>query len=104
LPRRRAPAATAIAKEILGYFLRRPHAADTLEGIARWRLLDERIHRRVDEIDQALAWLVEEGFLFQESAPGSQPIFSLNDAKAAEADDFLTGHHRAAGRGKSATR
>jgi hypothetical protein len=35
-----------VTKQIVSYFLRNPNAADTLEGIARWRLLEERIHQK----------------------------------------------------------
>ena len=40
--------------EILSYFLRNPLAADTLEGVARWRLLDEVVYRKVEETRAAL--------------------------------------------------
>lgn len=36
-----------LALEILQYYLRHPEAADTLEGVARWRLLEQRIHHTV---------------------------------------------------------
>jgi hypothetical protein len=62
--RKRSPeTAPKQAKEVLSYFLRNPQAADTLEGVARWRLLDEPVHRSVEEINQALEWLVAQGFL-----------------------------------------
>lgn len=79
-----------MAQEVLAYFLRNPRAADTLEGVTRWRLLEERIHRRVEEVDRALAWLVDEGFLLKRSTQGSDPIFSFNAAKASEAKSFVT--------------
>jgi len=84
------------AKEILDYFVRNPEAADTLEGVARWRLMEERVHRNVEEVNQVLGWLVAEGFLLREFAKGADPIFSLNRARAAEAKGFLvdTGHRR----------
>jgi hypothetical protein len=34
-------------KEVLAYFVRHPHAADDLEGIARWRLLETAVRTRV---------------------------------------------------------
>jgi hypothetical protein len=76
-------------KEVLGYFLRNPQAADTLEGVARWRLMDERIHGSVQETAEVLAWLVTEGFLLKASAEGSGPIFSLNTRKRAQAQRLL---------------
>jgi len=77
-------------KDILQYFLRHPQAADSLEGMARWRVLDETIHRSVEEINAALTWLVAEGFLVQRAPAGSEPIFYLNCEKADEAVRFLT--------------
>jgi hypothetical protein len=78
-----------VAKEILEYFVRNPQAADSLEGIARWRLLDEVIRRRVEETHRALAWLVRQNFLSQTTVTGAEPIFSLNTGKRAEAEAFL---------------
>jgi hypothetical protein len=79
----------SVASEILSYFVRNPHAADTLEGIARWRLLDEIVHRKVEEARLALVWLVERGFLVETSAPGVGPIFGLDPNNLAEAERFL---------------
>lgn len=73
------------AEEILGYFLRHRDAADTIEGIARWRLLEERVHRNVDETQEAIKWLVAEGLLVEESIRGAQPVFRLNPEMAEQA-------------------
>jgi len=78
------------AKEILSYFMRNPRAADTLEGIARWRLLDEVVHRKVEETRRALSWLVKRGFVIESSSPGAAQIFRLNPEKIAEAKLVVT--------------
>jgi len=69
--------------------MRNPEAADTLEGIARWRLLEEAVHRKVNETSAALQWLVERGYLLQTLSPGVGPIFSLNRNKISEAREFV---------------
>lgn len=79
-----------IAKDILAYFLRNPQSADSLEGVARWRLLDQTIHRSVDETNRALDWLVEQGFLLKVTRPGSGAIFCLNPAERGRAESFLS--------------
>jgi hypothetical protein len=76
--------------EVLSYFMRNPQAADNLEGIARWRLQDEIIRRKVEETRRALAWLVERGFLSENASGRADPIFTLNRAKIAEAREFLS--------------
>ncbi len=76
-------------KQILRYFLRNPNAADSLEGITRWRLLEEQIQRTLKETESALAWLVEQGFLQEVKALGSAPVFRLNPERQAEALSFL---------------
>jgi len=83
-------AVPANAKEVLGYFLRNPQAADNLEGVARWRLLEGTSQRNVEEINQALGWLVEQGFLVEEPVTGSGAIFFLNREKATDATRLLT--------------
>ena len=76
-------------REVLGYFLHHPRAADSLEGVARWRLREEAIHRSVDEINAALVWLVAQGFLVEKSASGARAVFSLNPRRIADAACFM---------------
>lgn len=78
-----------MAIEILRYFLRNPQAVDSLEGVARWRVMDERIYRGVTDADEALRWLVSEGFLVRKSAHHSGDVFALNLGKRTEAAAFL---------------
>ena len=78
------------AKQILRYFVRNPNAADNLEGIVRWRLLEETIHHSVGETQQALTWLVSQGFLSESCVGGTEKIFLLNRERKADAQCFLT--------------
>ena len=89
------PAAT----EILEYFVRNPRAADSLEGVARW-LLRKTVHLRVEACDEAIGWLVAQGFLLQKSAAGAVPIFYLNEEKVADVEQFLA---KAGGRRSTTT-
>jgi hypothetical protein len=76
-------------KEVLGYFLRNPQAADNLESVARWRLREEIIRHTVEEISLAIVWLVEHGFLVEEPVTGSEPVFRLNPEMHGEAARYL---------------
>jgi hypothetical protein len=78
-----------VVKEVLNYFLRNAQAADSLEGIARWRLLDEVVRRKVEETRWALEWLVQRKFLRKTKVAGGEPVFSLNQKKIPEAKSFL---------------
>jgi hypothetical protein len=78
------------AKQILAYFLRNPAAADSLEGIARWRLLEEAIHRNVFETEEALAWLVAQGYLVEFVHAHAGRLFRLNVEKKTEAVTMFT--------------
>jgi hypothetical protein len=78
-----------ICKEVLSYFVRNPQAADTLEGIARWRLLDELARRKVDETAAAVKWLVAHGYLLEISSSASAAIYRVNEPKLAEAKLFV---------------
>ena len=76
-------------RKILRYFVRNPEAADTFEGIVRWRLIEEAIHQTTEETEQALAWLVAQGYLREASVGERGPLFQLNAEKRAEAERFL---------------
>jgi hypothetical protein len=78
-----------VVREVLSYFVRNPQAADSLEGIARWRLLDEIVTRSVEQTRSALSWLVDNGYLSVQTTTGSAPIFTQNAAMAAEARALL---------------
>jgi hypothetical protein len=77
------------AREVLHYFVRNPQAADTLEGVARWRLLQEAVYRGLRETRQALDWLVARGYLKRVSTPHSEGIYQLNLDRATQARHFL---------------
>jgi len=79
----------ATAREILDYFLRHPEAADSLTGIARWRLMEAAVQRSVAKTESALHWLLEQGYLCQVSARGGEGIFKLNPEKRDAAKRFL---------------
>ncbi len=84
------PAHPEIAKEILDYFLRNANAADDLEGIVRFRLLEQAIFRRVSEVSETLEWLVSAGLLNKTMTPGSKgAIFNLDELKRAQAEKFV---------------
>lgn len=79
-----------LAKEILSYFLRNPRAADSLEGVTRWRLLEERVHRQLAETDQALGWLVRHGYLVRVSSEWTKAVYQLNETNRREAERFMS--------------
>jgi hypothetical protein len=83
------PKDPAVTRHVLSYFVRNPQAVDSLEGLARWRLLDEVVHLRVSETHEALAWLVERGILLQTEGPGRAPVFSLDPERKEEAERLL---------------
>jgi hypothetical protein len=75
-----------VAREIMSYFLNSSEATDTLEGIARWRLMQQRIDRTVDQTFSALRLLVDRG-LIEEVRSGTGPVlFRLNASRRAEAE------------------
>jgi len=78
-----------MAREILRYFVRNPQAADSLEGVVRWRLMDEVIRRKLDETEAALEWLVAEGYLTTSISPGGTTTFRLNPKPTKDIRQFL---------------
>lgn len=78
-----------MAKEILGYFLRHPDAADSLTEIARWRLMEETVRHSVENTEKALNWLILEGYLREDSRVGTERIFQLIPERRKDAESFL---------------
>jgi hypothetical protein len=80
-----------IVKQILSYFVRNPKAADSLEGVARWRLLEDQERRSLQQTEAALTWMVSEGFLQEVPTLGSGRIFRLEPNRYSDAVRFLGG-------------
>lgn len=80
-----------VVRTVLAYFVRNRKAADTVEGIARWRLSEEQVNRNLQQVDSAISWLVEQGLL-EEVRPASSevPVFRLNQERQAEAVRYLS--------------
>jgi hypothetical protein len=90
LPPKTSTPTQELAKEILSYFLRNPQAADSVKGVARWRLLEERVHRQIEDTDEALGWLVRNGFLVRVSPVFTEAVYQLNQENRPEAERFLS--------------
>lgn len=54
---------TEIASTIRDYLVTHPHAADTVEGIATWWLIQQRYEYALEEVEQALEQLVSSGLV-----------------------------------------
>ena len=79
-----------VAEDILRYFLRNPGAADDLEGVALWRLPEERIYAGVQKSRNALVWLVAQGVLKQVSKGEATKLFQLNAERREDGEHLLT--------------
>jgi hypothetical protein len=78
------------ASHILRYFLWHPEAADTLEGLAHWRLVEHGQHLTMEQIAEGLEWLVEQGYLKEISKPYADRIYSLDPEHTGDAERFLS--------------
>jgi hypothetical protein len=78
-----------VATEILSYFLKNPGAADSLTGIARWRLLEELVQRSVEATEAALDLLIAQGYVVEVTHASSDRIFQLNSERLKEAESYL---------------
>ena len=73
-----------LADEILAYLVKHPEAQDTLEGIAEWWLLEQRIRHAVAEVDGVLRELVGHDLLITRQCAEGRMYYALNRAKERE--------------------
>ena len=78
-----------LTKDIMRYYLRNPQSADTLEGIARWRLLEQTVYETVSEVQEAVSWLVSQGLLLKTVRYSSPPLFELNRDRLGDCKQYL---------------
>lgn len=67
-----------VAERILRYLREHPEAKDTVEGIAEWWLAEDKITHAVDQVSEAVAWLVEKGHLMERQVAGGKTIYEIN--------------------------
>ena len=79
----------AMAPQVLECFVRNPQVVDSLEGIARFRIQQQTIKQTVEQVELALDWLVQQGFVLEEQTIGVSPMFRLNRERASEAEHFV---------------
>lgn len=71
------------------YLQTNPEAKDTLQGIAEWWLLQEKIAAAVDQVSNAVKWLVANGYLVEKQIPGSTVYYEINPARRDDVLKFL---------------
>jgi hypothetical protein len=72
------PSLPSPAPEILDYLARHPEAQDTIEGILQWWILDACIRRWTPKISEAVAQLVEKGYLEQKNCADGRVVYHLS--------------------------
>jgi hypothetical protein len=73
-----------LTDEVLAYLLQRPQAQDTVEGIAEWWLLEQRIRHAVADVEVALSELVGNDFLVARQCGDGRTYYGLNRDKERE--------------------
>jgi hypothetical protein len=66
-----------IACQLLDYLHNNPDAGDTLEGIANWWLVQQRIEHVVEDVAEALDYLVREGVVRTYNTQGGIPVYKI---------------------------
>jgi hypothetical protein len=74
-----------LRRAVIGYLEENPEAMDTLEGIAEWWVMRQRIRTSVSTIARVVRRLVDEGLL-EELGPRERPRFRLKGSGATTAD------------------
>jgi hypothetical protein len=70
-----------ISREILEYLHKHPDASDTLEGIAEWWILSERIHDEIGRVKAAVFKLMKQGWVIEIRGRNSAVRYRFNPVK-----------------------
>lgn len=67
-----------LERKLLRYLVDHPDARDTLEGIAKWWLLEQEIREEKTKVQEALAELVAKGLVVEERMEDGRRVFGMN--------------------------
>ena len=70
-----------VALQILTYLSTHRDAQDTVEGIAEWWLLEQRVRHVITEVKKALAELVAQGLVLERAGQDGRARYRLNPRK-----------------------
>ena len=78
-----------IGNEILSYLVENPKAQDTLEGIVKWWLLEQKIKYETARVKEALSDLVSEGLILEKKGSNSQIHYRINQSMLKEIQELF---------------
>lgn len=67
-----------VARCILAYLRRCPQAADTVEGIANWWIVQQRLNESVEEVQRSIEALKAQGLISERKGPDGRSIFTAS--------------------------
>jgi hypothetical protein len=73
-----------LTDDVLAYLLQHPQAQDTVEGIAEWWLLEQRIRCAMTDVEFILRELVRKEFLVARQCRDGRTYYGLNRDKERE--------------------
>jgi hypothetical protein len=81
-----------VMREIMSYWVERPDAKDTIEGIQMWWLLRKNVPRRSrSDVQKALDYLTSKGWLIKREIVASTDLYGINPNRMDEIKEFLRG-------------
>ena len=78
-----------MVREIMSYWLERPDAKDTIEGIEKWWLRKNVPQRRRIDVQRALDDLTAKGWLIKREIGASIGLYGINPTRSDEIKEFL---------------
>lgn len=66
---------TSIADSIKRYLITRPQASETVEGVAKWWLIQQRFNDSLEQVQVALEYLEKKGEVERVQLPDGREVF-----------------------------
>jgi len=67
-----------LAQQIVAYLHAHPSSGDTLEGVSRWWVKQQRVSECVNDVHRALVQLGNEGLIYERTTPDGRTLFFAN--------------------------
>ncbi|VAX01218.1 hypothetical protein MNBD_GAMMA22-3092 [hydrothermal vent metagenome] len=67
---------TTLVQQIADYLARHPHAADTVEGIARWWLPQQPGVRSVERVSRSLEYMLKNNLISRRTLSDGREIYT----------------------------